>query len=156
MRVGVVGAGGRMGREVCRTVLDRPGLDLVAAVDPGCVGSTVADLVGTESPSSDPVTVAGDLEALTTAGVEVVVDFTHLEASRATLAFCAAAGNPCRGRYDRIRPADLDDLARMFATDGTDGTDGTTARTARTAPPDRPERRVRTASWPPTSPSARC
>ena len=39
MRVGVVGAGGRMGREVCRTVLARPGLELVAAVDPGHAGA---------------------------------------------------------------------------------------------------------------------
>ena len=45
MRVGVVGAGGRMGREVCRTVLRRPGLELVAAIDPGYSGTTVADLV---------------------------------------------------------------------------------------------------------------
>ena len=34
IRVGVFGAGGRMGTTVCRAVLDAPDLELVAAVDP--------------------------------------------------------------------------------------------------------------------------
>ncbi len=40
MRVGVVGAGGKMGATVCRTVLEHPDLDLVAAVDPLHAGSS--------------------------------------------------------------------------------------------------------------------
>ena len=34
IKVGVFGAGGRMGSTVCRAVLDDPELELVAAVDP--------------------------------------------------------------------------------------------------------------------------
>ncbi|HXZ62799.1 MAG TPA: hypothetical protein VEG62_08655, partial [Acidimicrobiales bacterium] len=40
-KVGVVGAGGRMGREVCRAVTGAEDLELVAAVDPGHVGEDV-------------------------------------------------------------------------------------------------------------------
>ncbi|MGZ8753417.1 MAG: 4-hydroxy-tetrahydrodipicolinate reductase, partial [Acidimicrobiia bacterium] len=38
IKVGVFGAGGRMGATVCRAVLDDPNLELVAAVDPERAG----------------------------------------------------------------------------------------------------------------------
>ena len=57
MRVGVVGAGGKMGQEVCRTVLAQPDLDLVAAVDPGHGGADLGALIGTDAGS---LTVTGD------------------------------------------------------------------------------------------------
>ena len=69
IRVGVVGAAGRMGREVCRAVEADPETALAAAVDLG-----------------DP------RERLLDAGVDVVVDFTVLEASRETLAFAGVHG----------------------------------------------------------------
>lgn len=53
MRVGVIGAAGRMGRETCRAVEDAEGLELVATVDRG-----------------EP------LERLADADTEVAVDFT--------------------------------------------------------------------------------
>ena len=81
-----------MGREVCRTVLQRPGLELAAAVDPGYAGSTVADLIGISGTPSEAVVVSADLSTLSAPDVDVVVDFTHLEISRATLAHCASAG----------------------------------------------------------------
>lgn len=81
VRVGVIGAAGRMGREVCRAVADAEGLSLVAAVDPHHVGDRVADLAGTE----DDVEVAGDLEALVAADVDVAVDFSLPSAVGANL-----------------------------------------------------------------------
>ena len=81
VKVGVVGAGGRMGQEVCRAVTDAPDLSLVAAVDPAYAGREVADL-----------TIAGDIDALAEAGAEVVVDFSVAEAARANLPFYAGAG----------------------------------------------------------------
>jgi 4-hydroxy-tetrahydrodipicolinate reductase len=54
MRVGVLGARGRMGQEVCRAVDAAPDLDLVAMVDAGDWLFSVAD-----------------------AGAQVLVDFTH-------------------------------------------------------------------------------
>ncbi len=44
IRVGVFGAGGRMGSTVCRAVLDAPGLELVAAVDPLHAGIDLTQL----------------------------------------------------------------------------------------------------------------
>ena len=117
MRVGVVGAGGRMGREVCRAVRARPGLDLVAAVDPGCAGTMVDDLIGGGDAGSDgtgPMAVAASLDALVTAGAEVAVDFTDLEASRATLAFCADAGIHTVVGTTGFTQGDLDELRRTF------------------------------------------
>jgi 4-hydroxy-tetrahydrodipicolinate reductase len=110
-----------MGREVCRTVLGRPGLELVAAVDPEWAGRSVDELLGTTPPDPGSVTVSDGLEALTAAGTEVVVDFTHLEVSRATLAFCAAAGIHVVVGTTGFTQADLEELARLFAADGGDG-----------------------------------
>ena len=81
IRVGVVGAGGRMGRTVCAAVATDPALELVAAVDLGSAGD---DMQG--------IPIAGDLSALADAGAQVVVDFTVAEASRITLAWLAARG----------------------------------------------------------------
>ena len=44
MRVGVCGAGGRMGATVCRAVAADPDLELVAAVDPRAAGDTVEEI----------------------------------------------------------------------------------------------------------------
>ncbi len=119
-----------MGREVCRAVSERPGLELVAAVDPGCAGSPVSGLLGTAPSTGEGTVVAEGLEALTAADVEVVVDFTHLEASRATLAFCAAAGIHVVVGTTGFTEADLDELARLFAPDAPAAT-GAPAGTSR-------------------------
>ncbi len=119
MRVGVVGAGGRMGREVCRTVLLRPGLDLVAAIDPGMPGVTVAELTGVGVAEAVALSVTAELDALRASGAEVVVDFTHLQASRATIAFCAAAGIHVVVGTTGFDQADLDELATLFPAGGT-------------------------------------
>ncbi len=47
-RVGVVGATGRMGREVCRAVAAAPDLELVAAVSRSAAGERLADAIGVE------------------------------------------------------------------------------------------------------------
>jgi 4-hydroxy-tetrahydrodipicolinate reductase len=104
-----------MGREVCRTVLGRPGLELVAAVDPVHAGSKVSALLGPGGPGPDDgVSVTADLADLLVAGAEVVVDFTHLEVSRATLAFCADAGIHVVVGTTGFTEADLADLGRRF------------------------------------------
>lgn len=76
IRVGVIGAGGRMGSEVCRAVDEADDLDLVAAVDPSEAGRSLADVAAV----AGDVEVSGDLDALTAASVEVAVDFTHPDA----------------------------------------------------------------------------
>ena len=69
MRVGVLGARGRVGSEVCRAVAAAPDLELVAEVD------------------------AGDsLDLLVQRDAEAVVDFTHPDAVMGNLEFCVGHG----------------------------------------------------------------
>ena len=110
-----------MGREVCRTVLLRPGLDLVAAIDPGMPGETVAELTGLGGPEVGELTVSAELDALGGSGADVVVDFTHLEASRATIAHCAAAGIHVVVGTTGFDQTDLDELATLFPAAGGSG-----------------------------------
>jgi len=118
MRVGVVGAGGRMGREVCRTLLSRPGSELVAAVDPAHAGADLSAVLGADAGG---MTVAGGLDALVDASTEVAVDFTRLEAARETLAFCADAGIHVVVGTSGFTEADLADLADRFDPAGGKG-----------------------------------
>jgi 4-hydroxy-tetrahydrodipicolinate reductase len=101
-----------MGAEVCRTVLARPDLDLVAAVDPFHDGSHLSDLIGA---AAEGLMITGDLGALTEVGAQVVVDFTRVDAARATLAFCADAGIHAVVGTTGFTEADLAELARRFA-----------------------------------------
>lgn len=75
IRVGVVGATGRMGREVCRAVAADPDLLLVAAVSHSAAGSTLDDTIGLDGPAGG-VVLREHLGELADAGVEVLVDFT--------------------------------------------------------------------------------
>jgi 4-hydroxy-tetrahydrodipicolinate reductase len=75
LRVGVLGARGRMGAEVCRVVSAAADLELVAAVDAGAAGDP-----------ADPVA------ALVEAGAQVAVDFTRPDAVMGNLEALVAAG----------------------------------------------------------------
>ena len=89
MRVGVFGAGGRMGSEVCRAVSDDPELDLVAAVDPHHEG---IDLRQVTAGAASGLQVASDASVFEQEGVQVAVDFTELDAARENLRWCAEHG----------------------------------------------------------------
>jgi 4-hydroxy-tetrahydrodipicolinate reductase len=89
IRVGVFGAGGRMGATVCRAVADDPELELVAAVDPYHSGLDLRQVAKVDAPD---LRVARDAEEFVRAGVEVAVDFTVLEAARENLRFLAEHG----------------------------------------------------------------
>jgi 4-hydroxy-tetrahydrodipicolinate reductase len=82
IRVGVVGAGGRMGRAVCEAVAADEALELVAAVDPNHVGTE----------ASGGVPIAADLDALVGEGVVVAIDFTVAAAARQTLPWLGERG----------------------------------------------------------------
>ena len=89
IRVGVFGAGGRMGSTVCQAVAADRDLELVAAVDPHHAG---LDLSAVAGPTVGDLQIAHDADSLAAAGAQVVVDFTHLDAARANLAWLADAG----------------------------------------------------------------
>jgi 4-hydroxy-tetrahydrodipicolinate reductase len=72
IRVGVLGARGRMGSEVVRAVEAAKDMEVVAAID-----------------ADDP------LQALVDSGAQVVVDFTHPDVVMGNLEFCIAAGIHC-------------------------------------------------------------
>ena len=75
IRVGVVGATGRMGREVCRAVAADPELSLVGAVSHSSPGSSLADAIGLDG-EAGAVVLVEQLEDLAAAPVDVLVDFT--------------------------------------------------------------------------------
>lgn len=78
IRVAVAGAGGRMGREVVKMVLEEEQFELVAAVDRSAGAIDAASLVG--KPNCG-VTVSDDLErAFVETKPDVVVDFTTPQA----------------------------------------------------------------------------
>ena len=82
VRVGVFGAAGRMGGEVCRAVAADPELELVAAVDP-----RFADEPGPEGVAAAPTS-----DVMADEGVEVAVDFTVAPSALANARWCAAHG----------------------------------------------------------------
>lgn len=67
--MGVLGARGRVGSEVCRGVAEADGFELVAPID-----------------------VGDELDLLITSGAEVIVDFTHPDAVMDNLEFCIEHG----------------------------------------------------------------
>jgi 4-hydroxy-tetrahydrodipicolinate reductase len=89
VRVGVFGAGGRMGSTVCRAVAAEPDLELVGAIDPHHSGLDLRHATGVDVPD---LHIAPDPAALVDAGAEVVVDFTVLDASRRNLEWAAEHG----------------------------------------------------------------
>jgi 4-hydroxy-tetrahydrodipicolinate reductase len=73
IRVGVLGATGKVGAEVCRAVHADADLELVAGISRSMAGEPASAALGLEG--SD-VVLAESLDAFDTAGVDVAVDFT--------------------------------------------------------------------------------
>ena len=89
IRVAVVGATGKMGREVCRAVHEDPTLQLVAAVSRSAAGKRLEDLIGLRGCE---VVAAGRIEALLDAGASVAVDFTGPAYAAEHVDWCIANG----------------------------------------------------------------
>ncbi|MDP9297782.1 MAG: 4-hydroxy-tetrahydrodipicolinate reductase [Actinomycetota bacterium] len=106
IRVGVLGAAGRVGGEVCRAVAADPALILAAAVDPGHAGAVVGD-----------VEVSASLDALLDASVEVAVDFTHPGAVMDNVRWCVAHRVHAVVGTTGISGAELEEL-RALAEEG--------------------------------------
>lgn len=91
IRVAVVGASGRMGRNLIKAVAETDGLALAAAVDrPGnsFIGCDAGELAGMGTLG---VTIVDDLTQVMDA-VDVVIDFTRPEGTLHHLAVCAEYG----------------------------------------------------------------
>ncbi|HZT68116.1 MAG TPA: 4-hydroxy-tetrahydrodipicolinate reductase [Acidimicrobiales bacterium] len=115
VRVGVFGAGGRMGATVCQAVAADPELELVAAVDPHYAGLDLHQVTGV---SVGGLQVAPDPAEMARAGAEVAVDFTHLEAAMANLRWCASTGVHAVVGTSGFAPDHLAELERLFGAEG--------------------------------------
>jgi len=110
-RVGVLGAGGRMGREVCRAVADDPELELVAAVDPALAGIDLRQVTGVDAAG---LQVASDVEDLERTGAQVAVDFTVADAAVEHMRWCASHGVHVVVGTTGISDDVLSELAALF------------------------------------------
>lgn len=105
IRVGVFGAGGRMGATVCRAVLDAADTELVAVVDPQHAGETVEGAgLGI---SAEPATIAAER-------ADVAIDFTVAAAARENLRWCAAHDVHAVVGTTGFSADDLDEFAELF------------------------------------------
>jgi 4-hydroxy-tetrahydrodipicolinate reductase len=77
IRVGVLGAAGRMGRLVSQAIAEDPDLALVAAINPSFEGEHLGTMIG--HPEIE-VRISQEIETLLQAETEVAVDFTTPEA----------------------------------------------------------------------------
>ena len=105
IRVGVLGAAGRMGQAVCAAVAEDPTLELVAAFDPNGSGTT-----------DQGIAINSDLDAFLNVDQDVVVDFTVADAARENLPRIANAGIHAVVGTTGFRDDDLDTLRRAFTT----------------------------------------
>jgi 4-hydroxy-tetrahydrodipicolinate reductase len=85
IRIGVIGARGRMGLMVCRAVVEAPDLALVAAIDRSKVGQGIGAAIG--HPEVD-VPISDELDRLLEADVEVAIDFTHPDVVMDDIRWC--------------------------------------------------------------------
>ncbi|MFP5377219.1 MAG: 4-hydroxy-tetrahydrodipicolinate reductase [Acidimicrobiia bacterium] len=111
IRVGVFGAGGRMGSTVCRAVADDPRLELVAAVDPHHRGIDLRQVIGEGGAG---IQISGDAGALSAAGADVAVDFTEASAARWNLRWCAANRVHAVVGTTGLGDDDLEEIRRAF------------------------------------------
>src|SRR5579885_383868 len=111
VRVGVFGAGGRMGQAVCRAVTDDDGLELVAAVDPRLAGIDLRQVLGEHAAG---IQVAADADELVRTGAEVAVDFTVAASAEANMRWCAGHGVHAVVGTTGIGDEVQEDLAALF------------------------------------------
>ena len=103
IRVGVNGAGGRMGSAACAAVAADDDLSLVAAVGASSAGQTMCG-----------VTIAPELRAFADARCDVVVDFTTADVSRVALPWLAMHGVHAVVGTTGLTAADLESLRATF------------------------------------------
>jgi 4-hydroxy-tetrahydrodipicolinate reductase len=114
IKVGVFGAGGRMGSTVCAAVVADPELELVAAVDPYHEGIELRQ-IGVDAPG---LTIARTADALAATGADVAVDFTVVDAARENLVWCAEHDVHAVVGTTGFADDDLTDLGTRFDKSG--------------------------------------
>jgi 4-hydroxy-tetrahydrodipicolinate reductase len=113
LRVGVVGAAGRMGRTVLEAVQEAPDLELVCAIDPAAAGRDLSELLDGPSPH---LAVTDGLDALVGAGADVAVEFAAPTGVGDRLAWYASHGVHAVVGTTGIPPAVLARAHGLFAS----------------------------------------
>jgi 4-hydroxy-tetrahydrodipicolinate reductase len=117
IRVGVIGACGRMGQMVCRAVSDQRDMALVAAIDRSHIGEPIGRLVG--RPKLE-VVVSAELDALMDADAEVAVDFTHPDVVRDDIRWAIAHAVHLVVGTTGLSAADLDQARSELEAEGSE------------------------------------
>ena len=117
IRVGVLGAAGRMGQLVCRAVADDPDLALVAAIDPAGGGAPIGRMVG--HPEID-VTVSEEHDTLLQAETEVVVDFTNPDAVMDNIRWAIDHAINIVVGTTGLTPGDLEEIHHRLEEEGSE------------------------------------
>lgn len=109
--VGVLGAEGKVGQEICRGVNAADDLDLVAAFDAASASNPEPGRVGDSG-----LTPSSSMREFIESGPEVVVDFTVASASRENLPKLADAGIHAVVGTTGLSADDLAELDRRFTS----------------------------------------
>jgi 4-hydroxy-tetrahydrodipicolinate reductase len=117
IRVGVIGACGRMGQMVCRAVAEDPELVLVAAIDRSHVGESIGPRIG--KPNLE-VLITEELHELLTAEAEVAVDFTHPDVVRDDIEWAMAHAVDIVVGTTGLGDADLDRIRTVLESEGSE------------------------------------
>ncbi len=115
IRVGVLGASGRMGQLVCKAVADDPELALVAGVGKSTVGGHLGQLIG--HPEID-VRISDELDVLLQAESEVAVDFTTPDAVMENVRWAIEHAMHIVVGTSGIDEAGLDEIGRSLDGEG--------------------------------------
>ncbi len=102
-----------MGTAVAHAVCAEPDLELVAAIDPSYEGIDVGEVAGV---AGCHFPVSSRAETIVENGVDVMVDFTHVEAARANLEVCAANGIHAVIGTSGFTETDYEEIGALFTT----------------------------------------
>src|SRR5205085_6470121 len=100
-----------MGATVCELVVGEPDFELVAAVDPHHAGLDLRQAIGLDVPG---LMISPNTEGLADTGVEVMVDFTVLQAARQNLRWCAENGVHAVVGTTGFSEDDYAEVAKLF------------------------------------------
>jgi len=106
IRVGVLGAAGRMGAAVCEAVAADEQLELVCAFDPHGAGALTAQ----------GIVINDDIDAFLASVPQVVVDFTVVDAARVNLPLIGAAGVHAVVGTTGFTDSDVDTISAAFTS----------------------------------------
>jgi 4-hydroxy-tetrahydrodipicolinate reductase len=115
IRVGVLGAAGRMGRLVCQAVAGDPELSLVAGINPSFGGEPLGQMIG--HPDVD-VRISDGLETLLQAETEVAVDFTRPDAVMENIRWCIEHAMHIVVGTTGVGQKELEEIERLLEDEG--------------------------------------